>query len=198
MKESSPLIRLTIAIYFQMIPLCHHQPELLQLTLDSSQLSICLLLAGYTAPIYTYKQVYLRNHSLAFRIISTGHVGFEPTSYGVKVRCLSAWRMPYDLYLIFFNWKILAESLEITLDYLSKIMYITSESVSALQIFYPFGYRFVCMYQIRPSSKVRQHRLYDVDGSFVCLNLIYYQNIRLSIVFRTPVLIFIIRPILSP
>ena len=88
----------------------------------------------------------LRNHSLAFRIISTGHVGFEPTSYGVKVRCLSAWRMPYDLYLIFFNWKILAESLEITLDYLSKIMYITSESVSALQIFYPFGYRFVCMY----------------------------------------------------
>ena len=39
---------------------------------------------------------------------------------------------PMDLHLIFFNWKILAESLEITLDYLSKIMYITSESVSAL------------------------------------------------------------------
>ena len=46
-------------------------------------------------------------------------------------------------------------------------MYITSESVSALQIFYPFGYRFVCMYETRPLSEVRQHRLYDVDGSFV-------------------------------
>ncbi len=38
-----------------------------------------------------------RTNEVEIFLSLTGHVGFEPTNAGIKILCLAAWRMPYNL-----------------------------------------------------------------------------------------------------